>query len=234
MQFLKIDEELEPQISNRFNARITREYVGGKRVLDVGCWSGNFVSLIRNFESNIYGLDIEKQAVRAAKKRFPELKFICGSALCMPFSSGSFDVVTCWDVIEHLPKSCEGKCLLEINRVLKNNGVLFLSTLNSNPLGKLLDLAYFFGHRHYSEEALRKLFQHSGFRVDKVYYTTGITTMLDGIVFLVFKHLLRRKKARLDFIERVKEKEFSGELKSRASLFRFHFILRKIREVVER
>jgi 2-polyprenyl-3-methyl-5-hydroxy-6-metoxy-1,4-benzoquinol methylase len=46
----------------------------------------------------------------------------------MRYPSGSFDVVTLWDVLEHLPKPTE--TLKEISRILRKDGVLALTTIN--------------------------------------------------------------------------------------------------------
>jgi ubiquinone/menaquinone biosynthesis C-methylase UbiE len=232
LTFLRGAEEVVPPISSRFNARIAKNYITGKKLLDVGCWTGNFISLLKSERTETAGIDIEEKVLRFAKKRLPGVFFICGTALNMPFREGYFDIVACWDVIEHLPQKEDSALLFEINKVLKNGGFLLLSTMNGNLLGRLLDPAYFLiGHRHYSEEYLGRLFAKSGFIIEKIYYTTGVVSMLDGILFLIFKHLLRIKKPPSKFIEAIKEKEFSCAEGKSKFLFRSHFILKKLHNV---
>ena len=84
-----------------------------KNILDVGCWSGEFLnSLPDTYEKT--GVDIVKEALKNVK-----CKAISCSMEELPFPSGSFDLVTCFEVLEHLPSDIYLKSVREIERVSK-------------------------------------------------------------------------------------------------------------------
>ncbi len=82
--------------------RILRERVpAGGRLLDVGCSGGGFLRLAREAGWDVRGLDPDPGAVGAARAH--GLDVVHGSAGDpVPFGGG-FDLVTLWDVVEHLP-----------------------------------------------------------------------------------------------------------------------------------
>ncbi|MBN2310505.1 MAG: class I SAM-dependent methyltransferase [Candidatus Hydrogenedentes bacterium] len=101
--------------------------LAGKDILDVGCGPG--VQLQYLAASNrLVGVDISAHALRRASGN----GYLCcqgdldGRAL--PFRDGSFDIVVCTDVFEHLFQPLA--LLKEIRRVLKSEGVAFLSVPN--------------------------------------------------------------------------------------------------------
>lgn len=57
---------------------------------------------------------------------------LVADVLDLPFEEKTFNLVYFTDVIEHLPKNTELKALAEIRRVLKNGGMLILSTQTIN------------------------------------------------------------------------------------------------------
>ena len=97
------------------------------RLLDIGCSTGAFMiaAKYRGFEPE--GLDISAEVARTAHEA-TGLPIHIGMLQDLQFPSGSFDVVTSWEVLEHVPDPISfGK---EILRILKPNGVWALSTPN--------------------------------------------------------------------------------------------------------
>jgi hypothetical protein len=118
------------------------------------------------------------------------------------------DLVTFWTVIEHLPLNGEMAALREINRTLKENGKLFMSTENSHALSKLFDPAYFLaGHRHYSGEQLAAYLKGSDFEVESHFIREGLFRCL-SILLLYFSKHITRHPLRKDPFRHLSEREY--------------------------
>ena len=113
-------------------------------LLDAGCGNGiNLVDIILKYpDAKIIGIDNFKPDLDDAKKRFlNKIDFLHSDCLDMKINSKSIDVVLSNQVIEHISKY--EKYLSEIKRVLKNEGLLILSTPNfHNPKNTLLKLFF--------------------------------------------------------------------------------------------
>lgn len=104
------------------------------RVLDVGIGTGSLPVVLSALGFDVYGLDDDSGGQRELSKlaqRFPSLKMqICAlEADEYPYEDNTFDAVTSFDVIEHLPGSPR-HYLTEICRILKPGGLFFLSNPN--------------------------------------------------------------------------------------------------------
>jgi len=220
----EVDGCILPKLSHHFNLHLAEQYLDGKAHLDVGCWNGMFLSLSNAVTSMSVGLDLAFPPLQAARQTLEDSVFTNGNVLCLPFSSEEFDVITMWEVIEHLPASSELEALRELNRVLRPGGYLLLSTPNNHPLGILLDPAYFLtGHRHYPQSVIEDLLHRSGFNVVEVHHSTGLITMLDGNLALVFKHLLGQQSPQFAAVDRLKAREYVPD-RSRRFSFRMHIV----------
>lgn len=106
------------------------------RVLDIGSGYGSFVLAVLEAGLDAVGLEIAPYEVEFARRRLagrrPELDakvvYVNGSALEMPFPAESFDVVTAWNVLEHVPDL--EAVLRESARVLRPGGELFIVAPN--------------------------------------------------------------------------------------------------------
>jgi|SRR3989344_1508178 len=200
--------DLQPGFHHIYEIELINKYVKGESILDIGCWSGQFLSLIQQ-ASKITGLDPNKNAIAFAKQH-RKGTYIVGSALSLPFENNSFDVVTMWDVIEHLPKRTEQKAIQEATRALKKNGIFALSTPTNNPISIITDLAYFLiEHRHYSEKYLVNLLFANGLKIIKIEYGGGIWTLIKSNIDLLVKHIFG-KKLKLSFLDKLVKNEYKG------------------------
>ena len=113
-------------------------------LVDAGCGNGaNLGDIILKYpDAKIIGVDNFKPDIDDAKKRFlNEVDFLHCDCLDMKINSKSIDIVLSNQVIEHISKY--EKYLSEIKRILKNKGLLILSTPNfHNPKNTLLKLFF--------------------------------------------------------------------------------------------
>jgi len=134
--------------------------VEGREVLDAGCGVGYGAEMLAEAgASRIVGLDIAAEAVQDAILRTNSIaEFVVGDLERLPFTPCSFDVVVCFEVIEHVHR---GELALdELRRVLRPGGVLIVSSPNRN--------VYLPGNPHHVHEytpselhaALTKRFRH--------------------------------------------------------------------------
>ncbi len=100
---------------------------GGGRLLDIGCATGAFLMAAKNRGWNPQGLDVSPAAVQVARD-VVGVDVGVGTLESFAFPGATFDAVTAWEVLEHLPDP--RSFLKEINRVLRPGGVVALSTPN--------------------------------------------------------------------------------------------------------
>ena len=111
----------------------------GKNILDIGCYDGTFLSLIKNRNNNFYGIDASKYGIREAlKKKIKAKLFFFDDRTKIPFRSGFFDLIIAGEIIEHIYDT--DFFLEEIYRLLKKDGFLLISTPNIASLGRRLML----------------------------------------------------------------------------------------------
>lgn len=96
----RADLVFEHALEERLETDFARFVPQGGRILDVGCGNGDFLSLARARGYTVQGIDVSASSVRLCRTR--GLEVLQGTLLEVPLSTG-FDVVTLWDVIEHVP-----------------------------------------------------------------------------------------------------------------------------------
>jgi SAM-dependent methyltransferase len=92
--------------------------------LDVGSGAGLTLARLstRVEVACAIGIEPSREAlVHASRRRSGSL--VQGSALDLPFAPGSFDIITCLDVLQHLPASGDDRAAAEILRVLRPGGL---------------------------------------------------------------------------------------------------------------
>lgn len=211
MSFSENIDKTEAKGEHKFYFSFSKDYIRNKKVLDVGSWTGPFEALIYNEAKEITAVDVEEKALKVLKQNLPRVECVKAKSHNLPFNPETFEVVTFWDVIEHIPIGYELATLQEINRVLKNKGYLFIATVNKNFWSDLLDPAYWLvGHRHYSKAQLESMLSDAGFEVEQVIKTGSFFSSFYAISFYVFKHIFRMKMPSISYIERKMEKDISS------------------------
>lgn len=145
------------------------------KILDTGCADGTFGAKLTKQGATVYGVDISPLATKIAKKKLKDAFVVDLNNQKLPFSAKYFDLIIVSEVIEHLfnPKNL----LLEVKRVLKDNGRVILTTPNFLYWGNRIK--YLFGnfkyeksgvfdesHVHfYTYTSLKAELQESGFKI---------------------------------------------------------------------
>lgn len=179
------DEQLaEPDVFywNDAHARMYQDFARkfleqrSGRLIDVGCGLGFFLKAIEPFRDwGAHGCEISPEAVRYARETLGLNGVVSGRLEDAGFEPGAFDIITMWDVIEHI---LEPDALLRCcHALLKPGGVCFMHTPNIRvqlpkaQLKRLVrgmrrDVGYLQARdhlHHYSTESLRRLLERNGF-----------------------------------------------------------------------
>jgi SAM-dependent methyltransferase len=118
---------IEYGISKRWHF-VTR-YKQDGRLLDVGCATGTFLrGAPQNRAWELYGVEISEYAGRIARDRY-RLNVKVGTLEQAAYRDDYFDVITMWDVLEHLHDPASS--LAEIRRILKRDGILVARVPNA-------------------------------------------------------------------------------------------------------
>jgi len=160
-----------------------------KEVLDVGCNVGNGYAFL-----GAIGVDIDYELLIKAK-RLKRLEVIRCDAQHLPFKSMTFDIITCFEVIEHVDRPRQ--LLNEVFRVLKSEGSILLTTPNKNflkiarPLVRKKKPNYHV--EEYNSGQLKKIVLDSGF----------IETQIKGLGAWIPDFLIRRFPRLSDYLGKV-------------------------------
>ncbi len=104
----------------------------GRRVLDVGCGGGFTTEFLHDRGADVCGIDTSDRLISAAEGHARDtgrgIDYRRGEAERLPYDDGSFDIVTCVDVLEHVQSPAAA--VQEIHRVLSPGGVFLYDTIN--------------------------------------------------------------------------------------------------------
>ena len=211
MSFSENVDKAEAKGEHKFYFSFSKDYIKDKKILDIGSWTGPFEILIYDLAKKITAVDVEEKALNVLKKNLPNVECVKAYSHKLPFKNETFEVITFWDVIEHIAVGSEHATLKEINRVLKKGGFLFLATPSKNFLSCLLDPAYWFaGHRHYTKNQLVGMLQDAGFEVERTEQVGSFFSSFYALSFYFFKHILRVKMPTIKYVEKKMEKDISS------------------------
>ena len=108
----------------------------GKRVLDVGCGGGILADAMARSGADVLGIDLSTKALRVAQLHAleaqtegVEYREVSAEALALE-APGSFDVVTCMEMLEHVPDP--SLVVQACATLVKPGGHVFFSTINRN------------------------------------------------------------------------------------------------------
>ncbi|MFN8489837.1 MAG: class I SAM-dependent methyltransferase [Caldilineaceae bacterium] len=143
-----------------------------KNLLDIGCSLGFFLVAARKMGFATYGVELSKETADYARTQ-QNLEIFCGTLEQANYSEGQFDVITLWDVLEHVPDL--HNLLTEIHRILCNKGLLVIQSPNMDSLMAEIGREYWNwwllpDHLyHFTPDTLESLLRNHGFIISATY-----------------------------------------------------------------
>ncbi len=154
---------VDPMTKDRVNYAVSLMPEKTETILDIGVGQGYFIKKLqrKNHSIKIFGVDISIKGLQKVKVTTPGNYFVA-SVLLLPFKK-RFDVISIFEVLEHIPYYDTFKTMTQIKNLLKNNGILLISvpinekyTHKNNPNGHL---------RRYSKELIISELKLTGFKI---------------------------------------------------------------------
>jgi SAM-dependent methyltransferase len=100
-----------------------------RQVLDAGCGTGGMLTWLAQYAGShrVVGIDLSPTALEFCRERNHQ-QLTQGSIAELPFADSSFDLITSFDVVQHVLNQGDVRAIAEIYRVLRPGGFAFVRT----------------------------------------------------------------------------------------------------------
>lgn len=185
-KFIKIQN---PEIKNdeeyKLLAPFLKNQPASAKILDGGCGLGKWVLALDRMGYETYGLDISNETVKFLKNAYPDINFAQGDIRHTIFTDNFFDYYLSWGTFEHFEEG-PSRCIIEANRILKKDGLLFitvpyqnlrhilrgykkLKNYDNNFTEKGYRAVMRFYQWRFTKTEIEKELEINGFKVEKIY-----------------------------------------------------------------
>lgn len=140
------------------------------KLLDVGAGEGSFMKRLNSSKYNATGIEIDKKSYLISKNNGMDI--IYGDVITHNFGNKTFDVITLWHVIEHVPYPI--KLMKKLRSLLTPKGIIVFATPNINSMGYKISQAKWYhtdAPRHvilYSKKSLEMLTSLTSTKIVKI------------------------------------------------------------------
>jgi ubiquinone/menaquinone biosynthesis C-methylase UbiE len=158
--------------------------------LDAGCGTGyNALALENEHGLRMYGVDLAPLAIEYCHKRH-FTRALAASITALPFGDGTFDLVTSFDVLSHLPPGEEERALAEFTRVLRPGGWLILRVPAFRAL-RSRHSEFIAEHQRFRAGGLVQRISKQPLRAVRWTYANSFLSPVALVIFRVVEPLLR-------------------------------------------
>ena len=137
------------------------------KILDIGCGIGSIHHFFEKDEISLTGIDVSDKSLHAARKNFPENKYLSYDRKRIPFPDNTFDFIFAINVLHHVPVNLWRDFISESYRVLNFQGKIII--IEHNPFNPLTRIAV--NNCEFDKKAVllshfktQKLFRDSGYK----------------------------------------------------------------------
>lgn len=147
--------------------KLIEKYVPLGKLLDIGTAGGSFLAAAKKRDWQVSGIEPNKWLCEWGKKNYG-IDIKQGTLEKNDFEPASFDLVTLWDVLEHVPDPSD--TLTRINKLLKMNGTLVVNYPDiGSSVAKLMKRKWVFVltvHLFYfTPSTIKKILEKCGFEI---------------------------------------------------------------------
>ena len=212
---MKFKNNLTQRLSGRhFACAEAADYLN-KKIINIGCGIGFFEFLVGKTAKEIVGIDPDPVNILLAKKKLqsPTVDFVKADIMKHDLPEGACDIVTMFDVIEHLPENSESFIVKKVYNSLKPGGRFVISTPLNN-FTNYFDPAWYFSkkgnrhHRHYTVEELIEPLLEEGFEIERISTGGGWYELLSMFLFYPFKWILNMEVPFKEWFDKHRKKEY--------------------------
>jgi 2-polyprenyl-3-methyl-5-hydroxy-6-metoxy-1,4-benzoquinol methylase len=168
-------------------------YKSGGALLDLGCSSGSFLAALKGANWQLSGIEMSSEAAGKARTGSGAEVFV-GDILEADFPAESFDLITCFDVLEHVYKPRE--VMARVRKWLKPDGIFYFLVPNIDSAEARVFKSYWYGLElprhltHFSPQSLRRMAASAGLK--EVSLSTGRNSAFEYSMRYVFDDLFQR------------------------------------------
>lgn len=179
-----------------FEAMLSRHLAGKRisRALEAGCGTGYMADWLRSqYGWKVLPVDIESAALRYTRHA-KLLDSAQADIRFLPFRDASFDIVLSFDVLVHVSRGDERKCLAEFFRVMAPGGLLVLRAAAFDAL-RSRHSEFIEEKQRFTRRGLTEAVVESGFRVLQCTYANCLLVPVAFAKFRMWEPLLRKPPA---------------------------------------
>lgn len=154
---------------HRTALKVSQGLLGNKTSLwlDIGSNLGFGLEELCPSRNKVIAVDIDPEYIQLASERNPKVRGVATDGCHLGFSSERFDLVSLFEVIEHMGEVQQRNLLAEANRILKPEGILLLSTPNKDAHGKRqMGIDH---ERELRPQELKQLLSEGGFIIQDIF-----------------------------------------------------------------
>lgn len=148
---------------------ISKYYKTGK-ILDIGCGTGEFLNICKSAKWNTIGIEPDADARKKAIENYGlDVKV---ESEIKDLESESFDIISMWHVLEHVPRLNER--IKDLKRLLKPNGIIIIAVPNCNSLDAKIYAKHWAAYDlprhlyHFTPTDIESIFKNHGLGIFKI------------------------------------------------------------------